>query len=77
MGVRTLAAKLQTSKPKEYDLAVALLADLRDLAAQTGQTEEFKSRFSQLRQRFSGRSSFQQRLIKAGLGDVPPKVPMS
>ncbi len=68
---------VQTSKPKEYDLAITLLADLRDLTAQTGQTSGFRSKLSQLRQRYSSRPSFQQRLIKAGLGDVPPKVPMS
>ena len=68
---------VQTSKPREYDLAIAILADLRDLAALTAQTEEFKSRFSQLRQRFSGRSSFQQRLIKAGFGDSQAELPMS
>ena len=59
---------VQTSKPREYDLAIAILADLRDLAALAGQTEKFNSRFSQLRQRYSTRPSFQQRLIKAGFG---------
>jgi hypothetical protein len=59
---------VQTSKPREYDLAIAILADLRDLAVLTGQTEEFNSRFSQLRQRYSTRPSFQQRLITAGFG---------
>jgi hypothetical protein len=68
---------VQTSKPREYDLAIAILADLRDLAALTGQTEEFKSRFSQLRQRFSTRPSFQQRLIKAGFGNPQAELPMS
>jgi hypothetical protein len=65
---------VQTSKPKDYDLAITLLADLRDLAAQAGQTSEFKSKLSQLRQRYSSRPRFQQRLTKAGLGETPPKV---
>jgi hypothetical protein len=68
---------VQTSKPKEYDLAVTLLADLRDLAAHTGQLSGFRSKLSRLRERYSSRPSFQQRLIKAGLGDTPVKPPMS
>jgi len=67
---------VKTSKPREYDLAIAILADLRDLAALTGQTEEFTSRFGQLRQRYSTRPSFQQRLIKAGLGNAQAELPM-
>jgi hypothetical protein len=66
---------IQTSKPKDYDLAITLLADLRDLAAGTGQAGEFKSRLRQLRQRYSSRPSFQQRLIKAGLEESLPKAP--
>jgi antitoxin component of MazEF toxin-antitoxin module len=57
---------VQTSKPKDYDQAITLLADLRDLAVQAGQTNEFKFKLSQLRQRYSSRPSFQKRLIKAG-----------
>ncbi len=68
---------VQTSKPKDYDLAITLLADLRDLAARTKQTGEFRSKLSQLRQRYTSRPSFQQRLIKAGFGDTPPKVPVN
>lgn len=64
---------VQTSKPRDYDLAVTLLADLRDLAVQAGQTSQFKSKLSQLRQRYSSRPSFQQRLTKASLGDTLSK----
>ena len=50
-------------------ITITHLVDLRDLATRTKQTGEFKSRLSQLRQRYSTRPSFQQRLVKAGLGN--------
>ncbi len=46
---------VQTSKPKEYDLAVTLLADLWDLASQTAQLSGFRSKLSQLLERYSSR----------------------
>ena len=55
---------VQTSKPTDYDCAIPLLVDLRDLAAQERQTSEFKSRLCGVRERYSSRPSFQQRLIK-------------
>lgn len=45
-----------------YDLAVALLGDLRDLAAQSGDMEDFRSRLEALRKAHRGKSAFLGRL---------------
>jgi hypothetical protein len=56
-----------TSKqPKSYDLAVAILVDLRDLAAR-GNAGDFGIRIEALREAQAKKTSFIQRLAKAGL----------
>lgn len=62
--VETLIA---SKVPKNYDRAVALLRDLVDLAARAGKVEHAQKRIADLRGRHSAKSSFQERLRKAGL----------
>jgi DNA polymerase III delta prime subunit len=59
---------IQTTKPKNYDQAVSLLVDLRDLAAQRGRQGEFNSALEQLRTLHSSKPSFVSRLEKAVTG---------
>ena len=57
----------RTKKPKEYDRAVEILRDLRDLAEHDGATESFSGRLAVLREDHRGKPSFIQRLDKARL----------
>ena len=54
-------------RPREYDQAVELLKDLRDLADRSGASEEFDRRLGQLRERHAGKPSFMERLARAKL----------
>jgi hypothetical protein len=51
----------------KYDLAVQLLADLRDAAARTGEGGKFAIRLAKLRQQNARKPSFLERLDKQGL----------
>lgn len=62
--VETLAA---TRQPKNYDLAVQHVVDLRDFAKRECDQNDFTKRFEMLRQRHSSKKSFMHRLAKAGL----------
>jgi len=62
--IETLIA---TKQPKSYDRAVELLADLRDLAAREGKTEDFGARLDALRASQVRKPSLIERLRKAGL----------
>lgn len=53
-------------KPKDYDEALRVLIDLRDLAARDG-IPGFQRRLDELRQRYARRPAFLARLEKAGL----------
>ena len=55
-----------TKQPKNYDQAVKILVDLRDLAAR-GKSGDFSLRIEALRQAQSKKPSFIERLRKAGL----------
>lgn len=63
-----VAAMIETKKPKEYDAAVALLADLKALAARDGGTAAFNRRMRQLRQQHARKPSLLDRLDGARLG---------
>lgn len=52
---------------KSYDQAVALLRDLRDLAAAADSTPDFQRRLQELCTHHLGKPSFHARLKKAGL----------
>jgi len=58
---------ISTKQPKNYDQAVRLLVDLRDLASRKGKMDEFVRRLSVLRAAQARKPSFIERLSKAGL----------
>jgi hypothetical protein len=58
---------VRLTKQAEYDLAVPILLDLRDLAGLTGQQDVFIARLGHLRKQHRGKPSFIQRLDKAQL----------
>jgi GTP1/Obg family GTP-binding protein len=53
--------------PKNYDSAVEVLVDFRDLAVRHGKTGEFQERVDSIRAAHSRKPSFIERLRKAGL----------
>lgn len=55
-----------TKQPKNYDQAVKLLVDLHDLAARS-ESRNFELRIEGLRQAHARKSSFMERLKKAGI----------
>jgi hypothetical protein len=55
-------------RPSDYDRAVALLLDLRDLAARSGRTEEAETRIREIRQRHANKPSLIKRFDKQKLG---------
>jgi hypothetical protein len=61
-------ALIDLKRAKEYDQAVALLVDLRDLAERTGQARKTAERLRDIRRRHSGKSSFIRRLDEKKLG---------
>ncbi|OJW14702.1 MAG: hypothetical protein BGO49_17090 [Planctomycetales bacterium 71-10] len=54
--------RIMARNAEGYDLAVALLVDLRDLAARSGDLEGFRSRLDGLRKAHRGKSAFIGRL---------------
>jgi len=56
---------IAAKRPKEYDQAVELLKDLRDLAARAGASEDFDGRLARLRAQHFGKPSFIDRLNRA------------
>jgi hypothetical protein len=64
---RQAEAAVQTRQPREYDRAVELLKDLRDLGERTGTADEVARRVRALRQRHRGKTTLMQRLDRAGL----------
>ena len=54
-------------KAAEYDRAVGLLKDLRDLAARAGGTDAFARRMGELRNRHRNKSALTRKLNAAGL----------
>jgi hypothetical protein len=60
---------IHTKQPKNYDQAVNLLVDLRDLALQRGREGEFNLALEQLRTLHSAKPSFLRRLEKAMTSD--------
>jgi hypothetical protein len=60
-------AAIQARQPREYDHAVELLKDLRDLGERTGTGNEVAGRVRALRQRHRSKPTLMQRLDRAGL----------
>jgi hypothetical protein len=64
---REVETSVATKLPKEYDRAVQLLTDLRDLGERSGRQEEVAARVQDLRQRHARKPSLLQRMDRAGL----------
>jgi hypothetical protein len=58
---------IPTKRPKDYDRAVTLLGDLRDLARHRNDLARFQDHLAELRTQHASKSSFLARLKKAGL----------
>jgi len=52
-------------QPNEYDKAVSLLIDLRDLAVRKQRVSEFQSALEELRHAHAAKQNFLRRLVKA------------
>jgi hypothetical protein len=61
-------ALIASRKAGEYDAAVALLEDLRDLADRDSRPAEFAERYAALRQEHARKPSLIERLNQAGIG---------
>ena len=62
-----IAAHIQKRQPNEYDKAVTLLIDLRDLAVRQGRMTAFQSALGELRREHAAKESLLRRLSKAKL----------
>jgi len=62
-----VGALIETKNPRDYDMAVTLLGDLRALAERQDQAAAFTRRFLALRERHGRKPSLQDRFDKAGL----------
>ncbi len=62
-----ITAHIQKRQPNEYDKAVSLLIDLRDLAVRKQRISEFQSALEELRQGHAAKQSFLRRLVKSKL----------
>ena len=58
---------IDTKRQKDYDEAIKVLIDLRDLGVRKGQTQYFKERLQQLRERHSNKPSLGRRMDAANL----------
>jgi len=63
---REIEAAIAMKRPSEYDRAVALLVDLRELAERSGRSEQTAKRTRELRERHSSKSSLQKRFDAKG-----------
>jgi hypothetical protein len=64
---RQVEALIATKQPKNYDEAIALLGDLRDLYLHTGRQAEAAARIARLQQAHASKPSLIKRLRQAGL----------
>ena len=60
-------ALIRATKPKDYDQAVALLIDLREIAERDGQSLDVERRVQRIRDTYPRRPALQERLDRAGL----------
>jgi hypothetical protein len=65
---------IATKRPKDYDRAVTLLADLRDLAGRSGRTAEAEARILELRRRHGNKPSLLKRFDDKKLGKYTRRV---
>ncbi len=64
---RQVTELIDTKKVSQYDTAVTLLSDLRDVTGRDGDPVAFARRVRELRTRYAGRPGLLQRLDRAGL----------
>jgi hypothetical protein len=64
---RQASSLIAAMKPKEYDQAVQLLTDLRDLGERGHQAGDFAARLGSLREEYAKRRGLIDRMNKAGL----------
>jgi hypothetical protein len=64
-----IEAMIDTKKPREYDAAVQLLVDLRDLSERDGHAPRFAQHLQALRNRHAKKPSLLERLDLVGLGN--------
>jgi len=64
---RKAATLIETRRPGDYDLAVKLLRDLRELADRQGDLVAFTKRFGELRAQHQRKPSLLERFDRAGL----------
>ncbi len=64
---RKIDVLIATKRPSDYDEAVRLLKDLRDLAARGGRAAEAVQRITRLRDAHARKPTFVERLRRAGL----------
>lgn len=62
-----VTALVDAKKVKEYDAAVTLLCDLRDVSDRDGDRDVFTARLRELEQRYGNRPALLERLDRAGL----------
>jgi hypothetical protein len=62
-----VTAHINSKKPTEYDAAVALLCDLRDLSDRGGHREVFTGKLLELTQIYASRPALLERLNRADL----------
>jgi hypothetical protein len=63
---REIEAEIERRSPVSYDKAAALLLDLRTIAEEKGETEEFALRLRAIRERHAKKERFLERLTKLG-----------
>jgi len=63
---RRAEAAIETRLPKQYDAAVQMLVDLRELAARDGSPSAVLRRVADLRQRHAGKKTLLERIDRAG-----------
>ena len=61
-----VSALLSTTQPKNYQEAVKLLGDLRDVASDRGALPQWEAHLTEFRQRYARKSSLMQRFNHAG-----------
>jgi len=64
---KAIETLIGTRRPSDYDEAVTLLVDLRDLNKKKNKEEVFEHKLRGIYEKHRRKSSFVRRLIKAGL----------
>jgi hypothetical protein len=70
-------ALIATRRPGDYDQAVQLLKDLRDLGLRSGRSTEIQAHIRQLQDQHANKPSFLRRLAQGGLTSPDQAVPLA